>query len=151
RIGMDTTPGDATTAAAGTKDSDRMQALLESERAILARIAAGAPLREVLDQLVIALESHAGKGACGASLLQEVSGRALRLTAAPGAPDDLRRMLDGIDIGADADNWAAAAWRAGPVHSADIAIDPLWRHGNRVALQLGLQAGWATPIKTQDG
>ncbi|MGE3905701.1 MAG: PAS domain-containing protein [Reyranellaceae bacterium] len=148
---MDTTPGEATTVAARPKGSDRMQALLASERAILARIAAGASLNEILDQLVIAVETHAGRDARGGILLQEVSGRALRLAAAPGIPDELRRMLDGIGVGAEADNWAAAAWRSGPVHSADIASDPLWRHGNRAALQLGLRAGWATPIKTPDG
>ncbi len=147
---MDTTRGDAT-ATAAMAETGSMQALLAGERAILARIAAGAPLAEVLDQLVVALERHAGAGSRGAILLPGDTPHVLRLVAAPGAPEPFRAALDETRIGPDDQSWAADAWRTGPVHSADISTDPRWRACGQAALALGLRAGWATPIKTPDG
>ena len=128
-----------------------MQTLLAGERTILARIAAGASLQEILDQLVLALQTHVGDDAQGAILLLDDYKRELYLKSAPTLSADAGMALHGTRIGPDAGDLGAATWRGESIYIEDIAREPLLRRWKDTAPALGFRALWSTPIKTSDG
>ncbi|MGE0151245.1 MAG: PAS domain S-box protein [Reyranellaceae bacterium] len=136
--------------AAAATEIGRLTSLLESERRVLARIAAGAPLPTVLRELALAVEAQAQTPLLACIQLLDESGRRLTCGAAPSLPPSYVEAIEGLEIGPAAGSCGTAAWRGEPVYVADIAGDPLWRDFRHLALPHGLRACWSTPIKTPD-
>jgi len=84
-------------------------------------------------------------------LLLDADGVTLRDGAGPSLPQEYRRAVDGVKIGACAGSCGTAIYRKQPVVVSDIASDPLWADFRHLALPYGLRACWSTPIAAQDG
>ena len=79
---------------------------------------------------------------CSVLLLE---GTQLRHGAAPSLPKEYIAAIDGMLIGPQAGSCGTAAYRKETVIVSDIATDPLWEQGRRLALGHGLRACWSTP------
>ncbi|HEY8947934.1 MAG TPA: GAF domain-containing protein [Rhizomicrobium sp.] len=126
-------------------------ALLEAERNILARIATGGPLEEVLRDIVLLVEKPSNGEMLASILFLSDDGKHLREAAAPSLPDEYNAAIDGIAIGMGVGSCGTAAFTGQPVFVSDIANDPLWKDFRDLALQHGLRACWSVPIRGADG
>ena len=127
------------------------RSLVERERRVLAEIAAGKPLAQVLDGLLHAVEEAAGHLMRTSVLFLSDDGRHLLHGAAPSLPAAYNAAIDGIKIGEGVGCCGTAASRGMPVYVSDIASDPLWADFRDLALAHGLRACWSTPIQGFDG
>lgn len=121
-------------------------AALEKERvALLATMAEGASLQEVLDATVRLIESQHRQAICTVLLLDE-AGVHLRHAASGGFPAELVHAIEHAPIGPGQGCCGTAAHEGRTVISADIASDPDWLDWRDQMLRYGLRACWAVPI-----
>lgn len=130
---------------------DKRLQLLESERHLLSKIAAGVALSEVLDELLRAVEAGAEGEMLASILLLDRDGEHLLHGAAPSLPKAYNDAIHGAPIGPAIGSCGTAAFCGEPVFVTDIATDPLWIDYRDLALAHGLAACWSTPIKAADG
>lgn len=132
--------------------TERKQAeiLIAGQKHALEMIAQGAPLENVLEELVRTIEAQSLHGALASILLMDGEAQRLRHGAAPNLPTAYNAAVDGIPIGADAGSCGTAAYRREAVIVTDIASDPLWRDYRDLALAHGLRACWSVPILARD-
>ncbi|HEX8416557.1 MAG TPA: GAF domain-containing protein, partial [Methylobacterium sp.] len=126
-------------------------ALIERERRVLGRIAAGTPLDQVLEELLRAVEAQSLDRMLTSVLFLSDDGRHMLHGAAPSLPQPYNAAIDGIAIGEGVGSCGTAAARGTPVYASDIAADPLWKDFRELALEHGLRACWSTPIKAANG
>ncbi len=126
-------------------------ALLESERGILARVARGGPIKDVLRDLILLVEKPAGGDMLASILVVSEDGTRLLEGAAPNLPRSYNDAIDGIAIGPGVGSCGTAAYTGEPVFVSDIATDPLWADFRDIARENGLAACWSVPIKSGDG
>jgi diguanylate cyclase (GGDEF)-like protein/PAS domain S-box-containing protein len=117
---------------------------------VLEMLAIGASLKEVLDYLIRLAESQL-TGIAGSIQLMDKDGAHLRRGAAPSLPATLNRDMDGIRVRPNAGSYAAAAFHAAPVITADIMSDPLWDGCRELAAPFGYRSCWSTPILSHQG
>lgn len=125
------------------------QFLIEQSR-ILQRLAANAPLNEILKRLVLLIEAQSPGMVCSVVLLSE-DGDHIRHGAAPSLPKEYVEAIDGEPIGPKHGSCGTAMYRGEPVCVTDIASDPLWESYRELALANGLRASWSTPILSGRG
>ena len=124
-------------------------ALSKGQQQILALIAQGLPLTQMLEETALYIESHSRHTAYCSFLLLE-AGERLRHGAAPSLPSNYNDLIDGIAIGPEVGSCGTAAYRKASVTVTDIATDPLWANF-QVALDFGLHACASTPILGTEG
>jgi two-component system cell cycle sensor histidine kinase/response regulator CckA len=129
-----------------TKRKSAETALLR-QQTVMERMAQGAPLKELLNELVLIIEEELPQS-LGSILLQEPSGR-LSVAAAPNLPRAYNEAINGVPIGPQVGSCGTAAHRREKVFVADIATDPLWRDYRELALSHELRACWSLPIKSR--
>jgi diguanylate cyclase (GGDEF)-like protein/PAS domain S-box-containing protein len=128
----------------------RAQTIMAGERDIFGRIAADAPLHEVLEATVTLVESIGhdfivtiGRlGHDGRSFVEVIGNRlpaALR-AAEEQAPIDVRNGSS-----------AAAVYLGRAVLVPNVRTDPYWQRRRELAAQVGVAAAWALPIKAAGG
>jgi len=117
---------------------------------VLERLAAGAPLEEVLETLATATESVQPNMLCTVLLLDE-TGRRLRCGAAPSLPRFYCEALDGIEIGPGIGSCGAAAFLGERVIADNIETHANWDPFRDLARRAGLGACWSQPIKSSEG
>jgi PAS domain S-box-containing protein len=120
--------------------------LLEDERRILSRLAAGGSLPDGLSELMLALEGETDAGMHCCVLLVDRQGDRLTLGAAPSMAKIVVAAIDGMEIGREVAPCSIAAFRNEPVHVGDLAKEPLWRDFYDGALRRQFRACWSTPI-----
>src|SRR5215216_1342142 len=125
------------------------QFLFEQSR-ILQRLAANAPLSEILTRLVLLIESQSPGMLCSVLLLSE-DGDHIRHGAAPSLPKEYVEAIDGQPIGPKHGSCGTAMYRGEPVCVTDISSDPLWENYRDLAIANGLRACWSTPILSGRG
>jgi GAF domain-containing protein len=125
------------------------QFLIEQSR-ILQRLAANAPLSEILKRLVLLIEAQSPGMLCSVLLLSE-DGDHIRHGAAPSLPKEYVEAIDGEPIGPRHGSCGTAMYRGEPVCVTDIASDSLWENYRELALANGLRACWSTPILSGRG
>jgi diguanylate cyclase (GGDEF)-like protein/PAS domain S-box-containing protein len=125
-------------------------ALRDGQAQILEMIAMSAPLGDVLERLVLLMESQF-KGIIGAVLLLDENSARLRYGAAPSLPDAYAKAVDGMPVGAKAGSSGAAAYRREAVVVADITTDPLCEDYKIPAAEHGIRSCWSTPILSHQG
>lgn len=125
------------------------QFLIEQSR-ILQRLAANAPLSEILKRLVLLIEAQSPGMLCSVLLLSE-DGDHIRHGAAPSLPKEYVEAIDGQPIGPKHGSCGTAMYRGEPVAVTDIASDSLWENYRELALANGLRACWSTPILSGRG
>ena len=117
---------------------------------ILQRLAANAPLSEILKRLVLLIEAQSPGMLCSVLLLSE-DGDHIRHGAAPSLPKEYVEAIDGEPIGPKHGSCGTAMYRGEPVAVTDIASDSLWENYRELALANGLRACWSTPILSGRG
>ncbi|QBE67029.1 GAF domain-containing protein [Pseudoduganella lutea] len=123
------------------------EALRAGQNRLLEMIARGAPLQDILDNLLRLIEGQAPGLVCTVLLLDE-DGVTVRGGAAPSLPPEFLQVFDGQPIGPSAGSCGTAMFRREPVVVADIHHDPLWNGWHQLAARHGLHACWAMPIMT---
>src|SRR5262249_20277164 len=117
----------------------------QTHRAILERVAAGAPLSETLERIVRMIEAQRDDLICSILLLDPEKG-VLRHGAAPSMPQEFVHAIDGSSIGPAAGSCGAAAFRGERIIVEDIATHGNWENYKQLALPHGLKACWSSPI-----
>jgi PAS domain S-box-containing protein len=117
------------------------QRLLAWEKCALESIVGTKSPSQVLDNLMLGLETQL-PGALCSILILDADGIHLRLGAAPSLPPEYNRAINGIAIG-------TAAQEDQQVIVLDIDSNPLWADYRELALKHGLHACWSTPIRSQ--
>jgi signal transduction protein with GAF and PtsI domain len=117
---------------------------------VLQRIAANAPLSEVLKRLVLLIEAQSPDMLCSVLLLSD-DGEHVRHGAAPSLPEAYVQAVEGGRIGPKSGSCGTAMYRGEPVFVTDIFTDPLWEDYRDVAAASGLRACWSTPILSGRG
>jgi GAF domain-containing protein len=117
---------------------------------ILQRLAANAPLSEILERLVVLIEAQSPGMLCSVLLLSE-DGDHVRHGAAPSLPQEYVAAIDGGQIGPRNGSCGTAIYRGEPVVVTDISTDPLWEDYRDLAVANGLRACWSTPILSGRG
>jgi PAS domain S-box-containing protein len=120
--------------------------LLEGERRILSRLAAGGSLSDGLSELMLAVEGEVDAGMHCCVLLVDRQGDRLVLGAAPSMAKTVSAAIDGMEIGREVAPCSIAAFRNEPVYVGDLAKEPLWRDFYDGALRRQFRACWSTPI-----
>jgi len=113
-------------------------------------IAAEAPLREVLEALVLGVEGQTD-GMCGSILLYDPVSRRLSHGAAPSLPEEYRTEIDGVEIGPDVGSCGSAAFLGEEVFVECIATDHRWIDYRDLAAEHGLRACWSVPVLDASG
>src|SRR5882757_8115051 len=126
------------------------EVLRDEESHILEMIARDAPLEEILEKLVLAVEAQFAGLLCSVLLLDE-DGQHVRHGAAPSLPKAYTKAIDGLCIGPNAGSCGTAMYRREPVVVTDILQDPLWELYREVAKPYGLRACWSVPILAHSG
>jgi hypothetical protein len=133
-------------AQAEHRQAQRKQDELEvGHRAVLEQISTGAPVHEILDQIVCLVEGQEEGILCSILLLNPETG-SVQHGAAPHLPVDYVCAINGRKIGANEGSCGAAAFRGECVIVEDIATHPNWKNYREFALSHGLRACWSTPI-----
>ena len=117
---------------------------------ILQKIAANAPLSEVLNRIVLLIEAQSPDMLCSILLLSD-DGDHVRHGAAPSLPEEYVKAIDGAPIGPKHGSCGTAMYRGEPVFVTDIFSDPLWDDFRALAAPTGLRACWSTPILSGRG
>lgn len=116
---------------------------------ILEQVAQGAPLQEILTDLVTAVEAECAP--CVAAIqLYDAAEECLRHGAAPSLPNPFTEALDGQPVGPQAGSCGAAVHHGRTVVAEDIETDPRWDALRDCALRHDLRTGWSTPIFGSD-
>lgn len=131
-------------------EGKRAQLILTSELQILETISSGAALSELLEKIVLNIESLSHE-TIASVLLLDPDGLHVHYGAAPNLPEAYNRALEGAAIGPNAGSCGTAAYRREPVIVTDIATDPLWADYRELARTFGLRACWSTPIISSEG
>ena len=113
-------------------------------------IAMSAPLADVLERLVLLVESQF-RGIVGSVLLRDETGTRLRSGAAPNLPASYAKAIDDLHIGPKAGSSGTAVYRRETVVVADVMTDPLWQDYRDNAVELGFRSCWSTPILSHQG
>jgi diguanylate cyclase (GGDEF)-like protein len=125
--------------------------LLEGEQRVFERMAAGAELQPVLEEIARLCERHSRRHTLYAVLLANDAGDRLDVAAAPNLPADYADHASATPVGADSNPCGVAAWSKQPVLVEDFAAEPRWGQSGKAALALGLRSGWSLPILSLRG
>jgi diguanylate cyclase (GGDEF)-like protein/PAS domain S-box-containing protein len=117
---------------------------------ILEKIAKGAPLAPLLEEIVRSIETEKPAALCSILLL-DADGVHLRMGAAPRLPDDYNRAVDGVAIGDNVGSCGTAAYLRRRVVVTDIANDPRWAAYRDLSMAAGLRSCWSEPVFASDG
>ncbi len=117
---------------------------------ILEMLAAGKPLPDVLEALVLGVEQLYPAMLCSILLLDN-DGKRFERGIAPSLPDFYNKALDGFVIGMGAGSCGTAAFTRQRVIVEDIATHPYWAPYLALATSAGLGACWSQPILASDG
>jgi GAF domain-containing protein len=128
-------------------DEEKLQAGQEKVREM---IAANAPLGEILETLVLMIESQSPHMLCSVLLLSD-DGNHIRHGAAPSLPEQYVKAVNGAPIGPKHGSCGTAMYRGEPVVVTDILSDPLWEDYKDLTAGTGLRACWSTPIMSRHG
>ncbi|MGZ3670452.1 MAG: PAS domain S-box protein [Bdellovibrionota bacterium] len=119
--------------------------LLFTQRNIFELLVQGKKLPEVLDPLVLVIESF-NEDVRGSILLISEDGKRVRTGSAPNLPAKFNEAIDGAAIGPKAGSCGTAAYRKELVIVEDIETDPLWEDYRELARPFGFRACWSSPI-----
>ncbi|MCA1579354.1 MAG: GAF domain-containing protein [Acidobacteria bacterium] len=136
-----------TLGAPAEEDSPKFAA---EQKRVEEMIAADAPLRDVLSELVLMIEAQSPEMLCSILLLSD-DGNHVRHAVAPSLPESYTKVIDGSPIGPKHGSCGTAMFRGKPVIVTDIATDPLWDEYRNLARAIDVAACWSTPILSSKG
>jgi diguanylate cyclase (GGDEF)-like protein len=128
----------------------RFHELVASQQRVHELIASGAPLKDILVELVQGLERHDPSVIPCVVLLNRES-NTLHPGAGPSLPPHYLSAIDGVVIGPNVGACGSAAWSGQLTISDDIGQDPRWAPIRDFVLGAGLRHCWSMPIKAPGG
>lgn len=128
----------------------RRELFTNTQMRIMERIAAGAPLGEILTAVIDLAESQDSSISCSVLFLDPET-RRLRHGAAPKLPQEFIDGIDGVEIGMVVGSCGTAAYLGEAVIVEDISTHPLWNDYRDLALRCALRSCWSMPIKGSTG
>jgi signal transduction histidine kinase len=123
----------------------RAAELRDGQARLLEMIARGAPLADILDKLMLLIESQSDGVLCSVLLLDD-DGLTMHPAAGPSLPPAYMAALDGARIGPGVGSCGAAMFSNERVIVPDILADRRWAPYAPLATPHGLRACWSTPI-----
>ncbi|MDQ2988276.1 MAG: ATP-binding protein [Pseudomonadota bacterium] len=123
----------------------RADQLRDGQARVLELVARGAPLKDILDRLMLLIEGQSEGVLCSVLLLDE-DGVSVHAVSGPSLPPDYLASLEGLHIGPNAGSCGASMYFNEIVVVPDIMADPDWAPYARLAAPYGLRASWSTPI-----
>lgn len=122
-----------------------IESLHTGQSRVLELIAKDVRLEEVLESLMLLIESQSSGLYCSVLLLDE-DGLHIHPGAAPHLPASYMAALDGFPIGPLAGSCGTAMYRKELVIVTDVLSDPLWAPYKGLVEPHGFRACWSTPI-----
>jgi len=113
-------------------------------------VARGAPLKEIMMQVIRSAKAIHPGSMCSALLLDK-AGQHLLSGAAPDLPEFFTAAIDGVRIGPGVGSCGTAAFTGRRTIVADIATHPYWKDFRKTALAAGLKSCWSEPIRSTCG
>jgi signal transduction histidine kinase len=126
---------------------NEVTAVLDHQTSVMEEIASGAPLFDVLDSVVRALEELMPASRCSVLLLDDTG--MLRHASAPTLPAAYSAAIDGLEPGPFAGSCGTAVHFGEPVIAIDVTTDPRWVQFRELAADHCLRACWSSPIRCQ--
>jgi PAS domain S-box-containing protein len=126
----------------------RAEQLRDGQARVLELIARAAPLKDILDRLMLLIESQSDGVLCSVLLLHD-DGVTMCPVAGPSLPPAFMAALDGVQIGPGVGSCGSAMFGNELVIVADILADPRWAPFKALAEPYGLRACWSTPISLE--
>jgi diguanylate cyclase (GGDEF)-like protein len=149
--------GDTATAVSTTlalrlakKEAERVQQLVASHNTVHDLIARGAPLRDVLLEVLEAVRRY-DPSLKPSLLMLDPTSRTLHSALGPSLPAAYLAAIDGVVIGPNVGTCGAAAWFGRLTVTPNIAEDPKWAPIRDKAKGAGLAHCWSMPMKTSQG
>jgi PAS domain S-box-containing protein len=133
-----------------SSDFSSSNRLHQSLLRVLERLARGAPLEDVLEMLIRAVEAER-PGMLASVLLLDAQSRTLGNGVAPSLPDFYNEAVEGFSIGPRQASCGAAAYLGRRVIVEDVLTHPNWRPIRDLARKAGLRACWSEPIRGAAG
>jgi len=130
----------------GTMPDDRSYANLVANNGLLARIAEGGSLDEILRTVCTSVEEELQGVRCCVMIYDEASQR-LNVGAAPNLPKSFVGAIQGLAVGPAPGSCNYAVVHNEAALSEDISQDPLWDGLRESALEHSLAACWSHPIR----
>jgi diguanylate cyclase (GGDEF)-like protein/PAS domain S-box-containing protein len=128
----------------------RAQTIMAGERNVFERIAADAPLQEVLAATVALAESICADYVVSIGRLGH-DGRSFVEVIGARLPEPLRAADECTTIDVRNGSSAAAVYLGRAVLVGNVRADPYWQRRRELALNAGFNAAWAVPIKAAGG
>ena len=128
----------------------RSEEILRGRNLVLERLAAGAPLRDVLTMLAQTAEAVL-PGTLSSILFLDRDTRRLRHGAAPSLPEFYNDAIDGVEIGPEVGSCGASAYTGKRVIVENIMTHPFWAPYRSLAERAGVKACWSEPILSSKG
>jgi diguanylate cyclase (GGDEF)-like protein/PAS domain S-box-containing protein len=125
----------------------RLQLFKDEQMKVLERVAAGAPLVEILELAARVVESSGNAMQCAVMLLSE-DGASFETVVAPGIPIPFLDVLGQLDVDRVLPPGHQAQLQESPLYVADITADPHWASAHECASQHGIRACWWYPIRS---
>jgi signal transduction histidine kinase/ActR/RegA family two-component response regulator len=125
------------------------RAFEQGQRDVLERIAAGAPVPELLAAIVRLVELQSDDMLCSILLVDRERSKLFH-GASSSLPVEFVRAIDGASIGPNLGSCGAAAFRGERVIVEDITTHTNWADYRGYAIAHGLRACWSSPIFSPD-
>lgn len=126
---------------------DEATAVLDRQTSVMEQLAAGSPLAEVLEGIVVALEEFIPGSRCSVLLLD--ADGVLRHGAAPTLPRAYSAAIDGLEPGPLAGSCGTAVHFGTQVVAVDVSSDPRWEQFRELAVEHDIGACWSSPIRSE--
>ncbi|WP_305987161.1 EAL domain-containing protein [Roseibium sp. MMSF_3544] len=127
----------------------RAEFLQQGQNKVLQEIATSKPLNDVLETLVLMIESQMDRVMASVMLVDD-AGKALLAGVAPNLPDDYVALCNGISIGPKAGSCGTAVHRRESVFVADILEHELWAEFRDLISQFEMRSCWSVPFFGKD-
>jgi diguanylate cyclase (GGDEF)-like protein len=128
----------------------RFHDLVASQHRVHELIAGGAPLKDVLVELIDGIQRH-DPSVIGCVVLLDRESNTLHPGAGPSLPPHYLAAIDGVVIGPNVGACGSASWSGQLTISDDISTDPRWAPIRDFVLDAGLGHCWSMPIKAPAG
>jgi PAS domain S-box-containing protein len=134
----------------GKEHHEKEEPFYAGQTRILELVASGAPLPDILTQIVLLMEAQA-EGMICSILVLNADGKHVQHGAAPSLPRAYVKAVNGAPIGPRNGSCGTAMFLKRPVIVTDVMTDPLWADYRQLARICGQRACWSTPIFTAQG
>ncbi|WP_134683641.1 sensor domain-containing protein [Brevibacillus migulae] len=130
-------------------ETKRLEVLREKETFILAKIASGDTLEEVINHIIEIVEKLS-QGVCSI-MFYEKEQNWLRFGYGPGLNPEFVEKIDKFPVGPDLASCGHAAYVKELTIVSDIETNPAWAEWSEIALRHGMRSCWSVPVLSASG